>query len=67
MPRFAIFAPIEGDPLSGPIVQITRKRGVDMAEDDRAFVEVPDDMPADLDATHEVLAGALVAKSESEA
>lgn len=64
MPRFAIYEPHEGDPLSGPIVQITRKRAADMGADARAFVEVPDDMPADLDATHAVLGGAIVPKAE---
>ncbi|ARR54547.1 hypothetical protein HY78_14465 [Rhizorhabdus wittichii DC-6] len=64
MPRFAIFAPLDGDPASGPIIQITRKLASDMAQDERAFVEVPEELPADLDGTHHVIAGAIVLKTE---
>lgn len=63
MPRFAIFHPHPGDPLSGAIVQITSKSQDAMEADSRSFIEIPMTSPQTIDLTHEVVAGELVERS----
>jgi len=60
MPRFAIYEPLPGDPLSGPIIQITSKSRAAMESDERPFVEIPTSAAGSIDSTHEIVAGELV-------